>query len=97
MSKKNEKRPQSQLIDQLREELPPIWDRVKTTQLTGGVVNARTLANLMCRGEGPSGTYAMGRKRIITRESFLEWLRPRIKPNRQSAKGVGKSKGKGAL
>jgi len=97
MSKKNERRPKGQFIDQLRKELPPIWDRVMTTQLTGGVVNARTLANLMSNGEGPSGTYVMKRKIIITRDSFLEWLRSRIKPNVQSANGVNEAKGKGVL
>ena len=56
---------------------------LQTTELTGGIVNARTLANKMSQGQGPLGTYMMGRKRIITRENFLKWLGPQIKPNLQ--------------
>jgi len=96
MPKKNEKLPKDQLIDELREELPPIWERPRTTQLTGGVVNSRTLANRMSQSEGPSGTFKMGRKVIIAREPFLEWFSQLIKPNVPSDSGVDESKGEGA-
>lgn len=68
------------LIEQLREELPLMWVRPRTTELTGGVVNHRTLANAMSRGEGPEGTFMRRKQRIIVREPFLSWLRPQIQP-----------------
>lgn len=70
------------LIEQLRQTLPPIWDRKNTGELTGGAVHPRTLTNQMSRGEGPGGTYRIGGKKvIIEREAFLEWLATRIKRN----------------
>lgn len=67
------------LIEQLRETLPVVWDRKNTTQLTGGLVHHRTLANLMSLDKGPKGTFRMGHKKVgVTREAFLEWLEPQL-------------------
>jgi len=71
------------LIARLRRELPPIWERVQTTALTGGAVNSRTLANLMSSGQYPARSYRLGRKVIIERDSFLSWLASRIRVNNE--------------
>lgn len=70
------------LIEKLRDELPPIWARSETDCLTGGVIKARTLANLMSAGKGPSGTFRIGRRRVaLERDSFLDWLSSQLRPN----------------
>ena len=67
------------LIEQLRRELPPLWDRKNTTKLTGGAVHHRHLANLMSLGQGPGGAIHIGRNKVvIARDPFLEWLRSRM-------------------
>ena len=67
------------LIEKLRAELPPMWDRKNTTELTGGLVNHRTLANLMSLGKGPKGTIRMGHKKVgIIRDPFLDWFDERF-------------------
>lgn len=40
----------------------------------GGLLKARTLANMDCRGEGPGGTMVNG-KRMYEKQTFLAWLR----------------------
>lgn len=68
-----------QIMEELRKTLPVMWDRIRTTELTAGVVNHRSLANLMSLGRGPKDTIRMGHKKvIITREAFLEWLGNRL-------------------
>lgn len=83
MHEKPEDQLVDELIEQLREELPLMWPRPRTTELTGGVVNHRSLANAMSRGEGPKGTFMRKRQRIIVRDAFLSWLRPQLRPNLQ--------------
>ncbi|GBC62957.1 hypothetical protein DENIS_3942 [Desulfonema ishimotonii] len=68
----------SDLIEKLRLELPAMWERIRTDELTGGVCRSRTLANKMSLGEGPGGTFRAGKKVIITREPFLDWFEERI-------------------
>ena len=67
------------IIEQLRQELPPVWARVETDRLTGGMFRARTLANLQSRGEFPSvAVNYIGRKAIILRDPFLEWAETKL-------------------
>ena len=63
-----------ELIEHLRKTLPVMWERIRTDELTGGVIKARRLANLSCQDKGPGGTFRCGRKVVMTREAFLEWL-----------------------
>lgn len=70
------------LIEKLRAELPPMWDRKNTSKLTGGFVHHRTLANLMSQGKGPRGTFRMGYKKVgILRDPFLDWLEEHLELN----------------
>lgn len=69
-----------EVLETLKRELPPIWDRKATTRLTGGVVNSGSLANRMSEGIGPAGAFRHGKKIVIVREPFLEWLAARLEP-----------------
>ena len=76
----------SELIENFRQTLPVAWDRKNTTELTGGIVNHRTLANLMSMGQGPKDTFRQGHKKvIITKDAFLVWLEDRIERNEVAA------------
>lgn len=79
------------LIQRLRKELPPAWDRAKTGEITGGIVSAGYLRNLCCAGKGPKGVVKIGRKAIIEREDFLEWLESR---GEEDAKPSGALRGR---
>lgn len=68
------------LREKLVKTLPEFWERSRTTRLTEGIVNARTLANRMANGTGPSGAYRAGRKVIMTRDAFIDWLMARVEP-----------------
>lgn len=67
----------SAVVARLRKELPPIWERTQTDELTGGVVKARTYANLQSLKQAPKG-FRVGRKVVIEREAFLYWLESRL-------------------
>ena len=58
---------------------PDCFTRKRAEELSGGGVDARTLANLDSLQEGPQGRFKLGRKTMYLREPFLEWLRGRIK------------------
>jgi hypothetical protein len=73
-----EKSAVEKLLGKLRETLPTCWDRKMTGKFTGELVNTRTLTNLMSAGEGPSGVVRHGRKRIIEKDGFLQWLKGRL-------------------
>ena len=62
----------------IRKNWPEVFTRKKAEQLTGGGIDARTLANLDCMQQGPPGRFKIGRKTMYLREPFLEWLRGRI-------------------
>lgn len=57
---------------------PDCFSRKKAEELTGGGVDARTLANLDCIKQGPPGKFRLGRKTMYMREPFLKWLRDRM-------------------
>ncbi len=67
-----------ELLLRLRDGLPVIWERVKTDKLTGGAVRSATLANLMCNGDIPEGSFRVGRKVCFERDGFLKWLGEKI-------------------
>jgi hypothetical protein len=68
----------TELIARLRASLPVIWERAMTDKLTGGAVKASSLAVYMCRGQGPTNTFKMGRRVIIEKEGFLDWFAARV-------------------
>lgn len=66
------------LKETLLDALPPVFTRRTAAKLTGGLLAAGTLANLDCRGRGPSGTVRLGRKIAYRREEFVDWLVGRL-------------------
>lgn len=65
------------IIESLRLSLPPVFSRRKAQELLGHIISARTLANLDCLKKGPPKMY-LGKNVIYERDSFLEWLSPRL-------------------
>lgn len=57
---------------------PDCFTRKKAEELTGGGVDARTLANLDSLNQGPPGRFKCGRKTMYMREPFLDWFRGRM-------------------
>ena len=52
----------------------PIVPRTKIDEFTGGVINAKHLANLDCLGQGPPGKFKIGRKTVYPVDEFIKWL-----------------------
>lgn len=60
----------------LAEKLPPIISRNKVDELLGGMITAKTLANLDSLGEGPP-RIRIGRKIGYPAGTFIVWLEGR--------------------
>lgn len=57
----------------LEKQLPPIISRDRVTELFGGIITSKTLANLDSLGEGPP-RIRVGRKIGYLTPVFLGWL-----------------------
>lgn len=66
-------------ISAVAKMLPPVFARHKLTELTGGLVNSRTISNLQSKNEGPPAVKFKGRVGL-EKESFLIWLETRVSP-----------------
>jgi len=62
------------IYEAVKKALPPIFARHSLSDLTGGLIHSRTLANKMAKGEGPPAI-RYGRKIGFIREAFMDWLR----------------------
>ena len=64
-------------LSSLLRELPPFVQRTfpRFKELTG--YSPRTLANLDCKGEGPTGRIMLGNTIAYERESLVRWLETR--------------------
>ncbi len=67
------------VIEEIGRNWPDCFSREKASELVGGVISPRSLANLDCLGLGPERRLRVGRKIVYTRESFVEWFKRRIK------------------
>jgi len=65
------------LVAQLRATLPLVFKRSQVGELTGGMVNTKTLANLDSQGKGPA-RFRLGKLVAYEREAFLTWLENRM-------------------
>ena len=74
----NNKTESQKFIEALEQSLPAVFARSQLTELSGGLVNSRTIANRMSRGDGPPGI-RIGRIVGFSRGSFIAWLRDNIK------------------
>lgn len=59
--------------------LPPLFDRETASKSLGGIITPKTLANLDSLGKGPRYAMRIGKKVAYEKESFLDWLKSRIK------------------
>lgn len=68
-----------ELRTQLLLILPAVFVRQQVKELTGGMVDGRTLANLDSKGDGPAGKVCMGRVKVgYIREPFIDWFLSRL-------------------
>ncbi len=69
----------SALRAQLLAVMPPVFVRQRVKELTGGMIDGRTLANLDSRDEGPAGKIKMGKTKVgYLREPFIDWFINRL-------------------
>lgn len=69
----------AELKAQLLEIMPPVFVRQQVRDLTGGMIDGRTLANLDSKKEGPAGKVAMGKTKVgYLREPFIDWFLNRL-------------------
>lgn len=68
-----------QLLESLRQSLPPIVTRKEIERQTGKLINSRTLANWDVIGQGPAGKMMWKNKVAYEREAFLRWFAKHLK------------------
>lgn len=66
------------IIENLRQNLPPLFNRKTVQEALGQTIKARTLANLDALKQGPP-KFRLGKNVFYERESFLEWLISRLR------------------
>ncbi|NIA31743.1 MAG: hypothetical protein GWP06_17765 [Actinobacteria bacterium] len=52
--------------------------REDAVSFSGNALSVGHLANLDCKGKGPDGAFYLGRKRIYSKKSFIEFLIRRL-------------------
>jgi hypothetical protein len=61
-----------ELLEELRQTLPPIWLGTRTDELTGGAICWGTIQNRRAHGEAPEDAFVRaGNRIIVTRDKFL--------------------------
>ncbi len=66
--------------------LPDVIPRKKIANYFGGLLDPRSMANMDCRGVGPSGRVIVGRDVVYPKIELLIWLQNRTKlPVKKSA------------
>lgn len=66
------------ILQEFSKDLPPLVTRQELERLTGGLIKARTLANLDCNGKGPLQKIRIGKKVVYGRDAVLKWLLSRM-------------------
>ena len=59
--------------------LPPVFSRETASRTIGGLISAKSMCNADSLGIGPVGKVRVGSKIGYTRESFMVWLRGRVR------------------
>ena len=62
----------------LEGNMPVTFPRRRVSELTGGLLSARVMANLDSQGKGPSIKIQIGKHINYQRENFLDWLKSRV-------------------
>ena len=60
----------------------PFVARGQIEKFSGGLINARTLANLDSQGRGPEGRVKVGRKVAYPVKSVISWLESKLEGGR---------------
>lgn len=66
-------------FDQLRKELPPVFTREFASEKIGRIFSAKSMSNADALGTGPAVKVKIGKKIGYERDSFLQWLRGKMK------------------
>ena len=69
----------SQFFDVIEKELPSVFTRQHAAKVLGGIVSPKTLANLDSLNQGPSVRVRVGSKVGYEKESFMRWLKGRVR------------------
>ena len=59
--------------------LPPVFTRKTASQAIGGLISPKTFSNLDALGQGPTVAGKLGSKVAYERDSFMRWLRQRLR------------------
>ena len=62
------------ILDAIDRTWPAIFARHNLTELSGGLINSRTIANRQSRGDGPPYV-RYGKAIALEKVSFLQWLK----------------------
>ena len=54
------------------------FTREEAVVFTGNAISVGHLANLDSKGEGPEGSFYLGRRRIYAKKPFIQWLFGRL-------------------
>jgi len=63
------------VLTMIHQSLPPFFTRDVAADKLGGLLGAKSLANIDCRGQGPGTKVRMGKKVLYERENFVDWLK----------------------
>lgn len=66
-------------FEAIERELPPVFSRRTASQAIGGLVSSKTFSNLDALRQGPPTRVRMGNRVAYERESFMDWLRERMR------------------
>ena len=66
-------------FDQLRKELPPVFTREFASEKIGRIFSAKSMSNVDALGTGPAVKVKIGKKIGYERDSFIRWLRGKMK------------------
>lgn len=64
-------------FSELSKHLPQVIARHRVNTYLGGAISPKTLANADSKGQGPSGSFKIGRTVVYPTESLLKWLENR--------------------
>jgi hypothetical protein len=68
-----------QFFTAIQNELPPVFTRQTASRAIGGLMSPKTLSNLDSLNQGPPVKVSIGNRIGYERESFIEWLKARIR------------------
>ena len=68
------RRKESELIEKMKDALPPVIARKHVGKFLGGMISSNTLANADSAGEGPGGAYRVGNSVIYRTGPLLDWI-----------------------